>query len=525
MRKILGNKKNIILFSIMGVIILIIIILIINNMTKQTKLPVVNVISTTTKDAQEKVEASGVVVSQKKKTFFSPVNAQINTLNLKVGDSVSAGTDLIAFDLTSLEEQNKEAKMEALSSYYTSQDSLTKSNITAKDKAQAEKDVKTLNAQVNEKKNEIKNLQNQMTVSVNQAAAAASEEMMNQLNALNTQLAEAQAVKQDRQKAYNEAVIEESVAKTKMQQESNDVNTNNFKKAADKAAETANLLSEATAAVDSIQAQINNASISGGSGAAAGGFEMQVANAQTELAELQGKLASAQAIVDSADISILSPSAISQLDVSNNIAELKAKSIEELIEEGKKGIHAEFTGVITKAEAVEGATVTQGMELFTLESTEDVNVNVMISKYDLEKIKVGQSAEIIIVGNEYKGKLVRINKIATTNENGTTTVDAEVHIDNPDQNIFLGVEAKAAILGKKAENVLMVPAEVINNGMDGSFCYVVKDGTIVMKKVETGISSDNYVEVKSGLEKGDLVITDSVDTFEEGQKVDYMMPE
>ena len=44
-----------------------------------------------------------------------------------------------------------------------------------------------------------------------------------------------------------------------------------------------------------------------------------------------------------------------------------------LLQEGKKGITADFNGVISKsADAKQGAAVTQGMELFTLQNTDKV---------------------------------------------------------------------------------------------------------------------------------------------------------
>ena len=521
MAKVFGKKKSKLFYLMMGAVVLLAIIsIIISNLTKTQELPTINVIAVKTGDVQETVDTSGTVVSQNKKTFFSPVNAQIQTLNLTVGDSVSAGTRLVDFNLEDLETQNQKAELSALSAYYTSQDSIGRSNATAADKAQAVSDVNTLQSQVDGKRNEITNIQNQITNTVNQAAASASAEVTNQLNTLNIQLTGAKDVQLEKQSKYNTAVAAEAVARTKMQQESSAKNITDFEEAATKLLEVTQALSEATTAVESIQTEISNLGASSGSSADTSGLETQLTNAQSELSELQAKLSSAQAIVDSADASILSSDAKSQLAVSNNLAELEAKTIEELIEEGRKGINAEFTGVITSSLVAEGATVTQGMELFTLESTEDVNVNITISKYDLEKVAVGQSAQITIAGNEYKGTLTRINKMATTNEQGTIVLEAAVHIDNPDQNIFLGVEGKVIVQGTEAKNVLLVPTEVINVGTKGSFCYVVEDGIIVRKDVETGISSDDYMEIKSGLNEGDSVITDNADTFTEGQEAE-----
>lgn len=62
-------------------------------------------------------------------------------------------------------------------------------------------------------------------------------------------------------------------------------------------------------------------------------------------------------------------------------------SAKELVESAKNGVTADFNGVISKVTVVEGSTVTQGTELFTLQNTDKVDVDVNISKYDYDKIQ------------------------------------------------------------------------------------------------------------------------------------------
>ena len=52
-------------------------------------------------------------------------------------------------------------------------------------------------------------------------------------------------------------------------------------------------------------------------------------------------------------------------------------------------------------------------------------------------------------------------------------------------------------------------------------CYVVQeDGTLVRKNVETGLSADDYTEIKSGLEFGDRVVSGGITAgIQEGTRV------
>ena len=66
-----------------------------------------------------------------------------------------------------------------------------------------------------------------------------------------------------------------------------------------------------------------------------------------------------------------------------------------------------------------------------------------------------------------------------------------------------------------AENVVTLPAGVVNIGKDGSFCYVLKDGVITRQDITTGISSEDSVEITDGIKAGDEVIED-LGSLEEG---------
>lgn len=246
-------------------------------------------------------------------------------------------------------------------------------------------------------------------------------------------------------------------------------------------------------------------------------LESAMEKASDELADLQSDLASEKAIAD-ADSTSLTKEEKEKLKVTDNLSELDAKSAKELVEEGKKGITAEFNGIISKADIKEGAAVSQGMELFTIENTDKASVDVTLSKYDYDTVKEGQTADITLGDNTYQGTVTKMSHIAVQNEKGTPVISATVSIDNPDDAIFLGVDAKVKIHAASAKNVVTLPVEVVNIGKDGSFCYVIEDGLVTKRNITTGISSEYYIEVTDGIKEGEEVISDLGD-YTEGMQV------
>lgn len=540
------------------------------------QLPQVSVTKAAAGDVEEIVDATGTVVSDEQKTFYSPVNAQVKKVSFADGDSVSKGTKLVEFELKDLERDNQKAELNVKSGEYDYKNSINKSNQADQKQKDAKSKVATLEQQVKDKQNYLASLKSQLSAVQSQAATDAQAAAQAQA------AAEAQA-EAENQRAYAEAL---NTYQTKTlpayQKELGELNTAYIKAQgvynqtdtayqmafaqwqADPSDENAQALDDAEGARS--QAEINsqqakeayedkkanqpkmpeyadysnsqNSSQSDlftdgtegsgqdaadqGSGSAetastsvdTSGIENAIEQASSDLADLQSDLATQKSIAE-ADSTSLTKEEKEKMRVTNNLTELDAKSAKELVEEGKKGIEADFNGVISKAAVQQGATVTQGMELFTLQSTDKVSVDINVSKYDYAKVKEGQTADITIGDKKYTGKVIKISHLATTNEKGSTLISATVSIDQPDEDIFLGVDAKVKIYAEKAEDVVTLPAGVVNIGKAGSFCYVLKEGVITRQDITTGISSDDAVEVTDGIKAGDEVIED-LGSLEEG---------
>lgn len=241
---------------------------------------------------------------------------------------------------------------------------------------------------------------------------------------------------------------------------------------------------------------------------------------EEELADFQSNLSEQKGIKNSTEDSMLTASGKKQIEATKDLAALKASQVTDAVAQMKDGLKAEFNGVVTDVKAVNGGTVEENGELLTVESTENVCVKVSLNKSDLEKVKEGQKAAITIVGKPYEGTVTRISRSATKNEKGAALVTAEIHIDNPDQDLYLGVDGKVTIQGNKAENVVTVPIEAVNIGKDGSFVYIVNENGMIEKRIiTTGLSSAEATEVKEGLDGTEQVVL-SVDAgIEEGMQV------
>lgn len=542
-------------------------------------IPQVEVVKAVRDNVQQTVETSGIVVSEEQKTYFSPVNAKVDVADVQEGEMVKAGTKLVEFDQKDLEREEKKAELNVKSGKLDMQNTLNKSAEAVQKQQNAQGNAASLKQQVAAQEDYIANIKARISqANTNAQVAAAQEEARKQADATAAQAARAEAV----QKAYaaaqkkyqNETLPAYQTQLNTLADEMNQAQTTYNQTETDyqmafqtwssaQSDENAAALDVAESARNDAQIAYQNAKsayedyktqkptaptmndVNGGStseGSAAdsifsdssesvtnnssdttvtadtSALEAELEKASNTLAELQSRLSSQQAVAES-DPSAVTAEEKEKMEITNNLSELDQMSAQELVEAAKKGIKADFNGVITKVSVVEGATTALGTELFTLQNTDKVDVNVNVSKYDYDKVKEGQSAEITLAGKTYEGEVTNISHIATQNEKGASLISADVRIKNPDEDIFFGVDAKVTIHAEEADDVVVLPAEVVNIGKTGSFCYVIENGVITKKDITTGISSDEYVEVLDGIQEGDEVIRD-LGSLEEGMQAE-----
>ena len=550
----------------------------------ENAVPQIEVVKAVRDNVQQTVETSGTVVSEEQKTYFSPVNAKVDVADVKEGETVKAGTKLIEFDQKDLEREEKKAELNVKSGKLDMQNTLNKSAEAVQKQQNAQGNAASLKQQVAAQEDYIANIKARISqANTNAQVAAAQEEARKQADATAAQAARAEAV----QKAYaaaqkkyqnetlpayqtqlNTLADEMNQAQTTYNQTETDYQMAFQTWSSEQSDENAAALDVAESARNDAQIAYQNAKsayedyktqkpaapamndvnseiISDGNEADSifsdsaetvmnngsdttvtadtSALEAELEKASNTLAELQSRLSSQQAVAES-DPSAVTAEEKEKMEITNNLSELDQMSAQELVEAAKKGIKADFNGVITKVSVVEGATTALGTELFTLQNTDKINVNVNVSKYDYDKLKEGQSADITLAGKTYEGEVTSISHVATQNEKGASLISADVRIKNPDDDIFLGVDAKVTIHAEEADDVVVLPSEVVNIGKDGSFCYVIENGVITRRDITTGISSDDYVEVTAGIKEGDEVIRD-LGSLEEGMQAEATLSE
>ena len=510
------RRKRIIIGSVAGVLVL---YMVLSSLLAPEVLPTVTIAEASLGSVSQTVEGSGTVQSEEVKTYFSPVAATVSDFDLKVGDTVEAGETLLTFDAAELDKLYKQAELTGSAANYGYQDSLAKNgeNVAEYNRSSAALDI--INRQLDEEDDNLDHLNDRVREYTGYQGDSASKleslkAQQSEAKAAIAALADAKTALQTAEAQLGASTLDPSSQEYKQLQDAVTYAKGEVERVTPAAQQAEASLPDLEKKIQEEQDHYNSVVVK------LDEYEGRLKDSQENKQKLETSKSKEEGIKDSSDAAILSSAAKSELAANNNLSSLNAQMTKDDIQEGKNGIRAEFSGVVTKADAVPGGPTAKGGELLTVASSEDVVVEMSITKYDLEKMSEGQEAVITLAGHEYTGKVTKLSRIAEKNDKGTPVVTAQIKIDNPDKNIYLGLEAKVAVHGNEVKDVIVVPTECINSGQDGDFCYIVKDGVLVKKNVETGLASDSLTEIKSGLEFGDVVVSGGITTgLEEGMRV------
>ena len=444
---------------------------------------------------EQTVKTSGTVETENKKTYFAGTAAPIEKMDIKVGDSVTKGDTLLTYDTAKLELSKKQAELSSQQANGNYSDSMQKGSDSEKKLAQANADLPTLQAQIDSLNAQIDAIQPQVDAIQNKIDEKKRRMAKTGSDLQKTLLDLDQDGKEDgtSDSDYNSSESDGTEKHLEIQQaiKDNDYAQSNDQEIADWNSQITKLNEQKTDLTDQL----------------------------TDVKEKKSKAESDQSSGESGKLTSGSKSALA---ATKETANLNSDDTISTVKEASDGIKAEFNGIVTDVKAVEGATTTAGMELFTIDDADHVKVTISVTKYDLAKIKTGQKVDITVAGHSYEGKVGEISKVATKNTNGASVVNAAISIDNPDSNIILGTEADVVIHTASADGTLIVPIEAVNTDRKGSFVYVIENGIIVRKDVKTGITSDTEEEITEGLSEGDQVLTDVTSDITEGMKATAM---
>lgn len=185
-------------------------------------------------------------------------------------------------------------------------------------------------------------------------------------------------------------------------------------------------------------------------------------------------------------------------------------------------IRAPFSGRVGISDVAPGMLVAAGTPIVSLDDVSVIRVDFSVPDRYLQTLRVGLpilARPDALPGESFQGRIAQID---TRIDTATRAIKARAEFPNADGRLKPGMLVKVAIdQGVRAS--LAVPEPSVQfEGDQASVYRIVKGpkGQVARRTdVETGITADGFVEIRSGLSKGDTIVSDGLNRIQDGAQV------
>ena len=170
-------------------------------------------------------------------------------------------------------------------------------------------------------------------------------------------------------------------------------------------------------------------------------------------------------------------------------------------------IRAQFGGTVMEKGLLPGAYIMPGEKLYVLSDLSTVWMYADLYEKDLADIRVGQG--VVVTSGAYPGQSFRgqVSFINPVLDDASRTVKVRVSMDNPEGKLKPNLFVNAA-LELPLANSLVIPSSSLLDTGTRKVVYVAQgDDTFVKRDITIGQETDGYIQVLSGLQAGEHVVT------------------
>jgi RND family efflux transporter MFP subunit len=196
-------------------------------------------------------------------------------------------------------------------------------------------------------------------------------------------------------------------------------------------------------------------------------------------------------------------------------------------------IRAPFSGTVLRKDAEVGEVVAPSVgggltrgAVVTIADLSTLEVEVDVNEAYIGRVRSGLPARITL--DAYPDTTFRgaVRQVVPTADRQRATVQVKVSITDHDPRILPEMGAKVDFLapdttraGAVARPVIRVPSAAVKTDAGASVVWIVREGRLIRRPVETGPVSGGFLEVRSGLNGGEQILTGGVESPTEGMRV------
>ena len=137
----------------------------------------------------------------------------------------------------------------------------------------------------------------------------------------------------------------------------------------------------------------------------------------------------------------------------------------------------------------------------------------------ISTIEIGQEAFVTNYNLKDDTLYAVITELSPAINEATRTFKGILEIDNPKLKMRPGMFVKAEVIVERRDSSIVIDRDLIQRKRRGHVVYVIERNTAVEKPVNTGIETDDEVEILSGLKVGEKIVTEGYEMLSNRTKV------
>jgi HlyD family secretion protein len=180
-------------------------------------------------------------------------------------------------------------------------------------------------------------------------------------------------------------------------------------------------------------------------------------------------------------------------------------------------VKSPVNGEITQRNAIVGSIASAiGAPMFTLIRDGALEMDADVAEVDVMRIASGQKVLLSLVGAD-AALTGTVRLVEPTIDAVTRLGRARITLDQPRQlRSGMFIDAEVLVAERKT---LAVPVTAVGRAPDGATVKRVQDGLVTQVPVQTGIRDSGWVEILSGLEEGDSIVTKAGAFVRDGDRI------
>jgi multidrug efflux pump subunit AcrA (membrane-fusion protein) len=187
-------------------------------------------------------------------------------------------------------------------------------------------------------------------------------------------------------------------------------------------------------------------------------------------------------------------------------------------------VYAPISATVSRIPLSTGTRVSQNTSITTLSVTGDLTITARVPEREIACLRTGLKAEVSL--QAYPGEIfmATVSHVSPILDAASRTKLISLSFDRNDSRINAGMFARVRLNTRTYNEVIAVPAEALVSKRGENAVYVLRDTAPGLpqaekREVESGVTLDGWIEIRSGLDEGEAVIVQGQQLLSGGESL------